>query len=239
MKIYFIYEHRTLDTNEVFYIGYGYKKEKTKQNRINPYQRSKDKYARGKFWHNIVNKHGYEINIIFETANQEDAFNKEIELIKLYGRRDLKTGSLVNLTDGGEVNNGRTFPKRKIKVSSFDNTGNLIKSYNSVTDAVVENDITHSYVHKQCVGLRKYSKIGIRFRYFDSSVTQIEACTSSTRICTKKVNQFTVEGVFIKEYNSTIEASRLTDISNSAIRNCCYGLSKTAGKYKWSFKINN
>ena len=34
-------------------------------------------------------------------------FNKEIELIKLYGRKDLGLGTLVNLTERGEGGSGR------------------------------------------------------------------------------------------------------------------------------------
>ena len=39
---------------------------------------------------------------VFETDSEAAAFAKEIELIALYGRRDLKKGPLFNLTDGGE-----------------------------------------------------------------------------------------------------------------------------------------
>jgi hypothetical protein len=43
---------------------------------------------------------------VFETENETEAFAKEIELITLYGRRNLKQGSLFNLTDGGEGASG-------------------------------------------------------------------------------------------------------------------------------------
>lgn len=39
---------------------------------------------------------------VFETEAEDLAFAKEIELIALYGRRDLGRGPLFNLTDGGE-----------------------------------------------------------------------------------------------------------------------------------------
>ena len=39
---------------------------------------------------------------VFETDDEQEAFAKEVELITLYGRRIDKTGTLFNLTDGGE-----------------------------------------------------------------------------------------------------------------------------------------
>lgn len=39
---------------------------------------------------------------VFETEVEAEAFAKEIELIALYGRRNTNTGTLFNLTDGGE-----------------------------------------------------------------------------------------------------------------------------------------
>jgi hypothetical protein len=51
---------------------------------------------------NIVNKHGYDIEIIARDLSWEDACELEIFLIEEYGRKDLKLGSLVNLTDGGD-----------------------------------------------------------------------------------------------------------------------------------------
>jgi hypothetical protein len=51
---------------------------------------------------NIVNKTKYQIDIICESDDYEFIENKEREFIKLYGRRDLKEGSLVNMTDGGK-----------------------------------------------------------------------------------------------------------------------------------------
>ena len=43
---------------------------------------------------------------VFETGVEAEAFAKEIELIALYGRRNTKTGTLFNLTDGGEGGSG-------------------------------------------------------------------------------------------------------------------------------------
>lgn len=58
----------------------------------------------------------------------------------------------------------------------------------------------------------------------------------------KKVLQFTIDGNYINEYNSTMEAQNITGISRVCISNCCnkYKIrnkyeSKTAGGYIWKW----
>ncbi len=86
-----IYQHKRKDTNEVFYVGIG--------RAIN---RAHTKKSRNQHWHNIVNKVGYDVEILYEDISWEEACKKEVELIKKYGRMDLKQGSLVNMSDGGD-----------------------------------------------------------------------------------------------------------------------------------------
>jgi hypothetical protein len=60
---------------------------------------------------------------VFETEDEQAAFTKEIELITLYGRRNLNTGTLFNLTDGGEGATGAvrtTEEKEFLRVDSLD-----------------------------------------------------------------------------------------------------------------------
>lgn len=86
-----VYSHTRLDNNTIFYIGIG-----------NEYKRAYCKYKRNNYWNNIVSKSDYKVDILFENLTWEDACKKEVELISLYGRKDMNKGSLVNMTDGGE-----------------------------------------------------------------------------------------------------------------------------------------
>jgi hypothetical protein len=87
----YIYKHIRKDTKEVFYIGIG--KSKT---------RIKSHANRNNYWLNIVNKVGFESEIIEDNLTWQTACEKEVYWINYYGRIDNKTGTLVNMTDGGE-----------------------------------------------------------------------------------------------------------------------------------------
>lgn len=90
----YIYRHIRLDKNEVFYIGIGSDKN---------YKRAHTKKNRNKYWHNIVNLTDYRVEIISEEwLTWEESCEKEKFWIIFYGRADLKKGTLVNMTDGGD-----------------------------------------------------------------------------------------------------------------------------------------
>jgi hypothetical protein len=91
MRKYYVYLHRRKDTGEIFYIGMG-----SAEN-----ERCLDTRKRNYWWTNIVNKHGFYAEIIYDNLTFEAAEIIEIMLISKYGRMDMGTGILVNMTDGG------------------------------------------------------------------------------------------------------------------------------------------
>jgi hypothetical protein len=99
-----VYRHIRLDKNEPFYIGIG-----------NNENRAFTKKSRNKYWKHVISITEYEVEILFDDLTWEKACEKEIELIQLYGRKDLGLGCLVNMTDGGD-----TPPNHKGKKRSID-----------------------------------------------------------------------------------------------------------------------
>src|SRR5690554_3467304 len=97
---HFLYRHIRKDTGEVFYVGIGTKRKKKSYKAIR--NRAFDKRNRNELWHRIVNKGGYEVEILLESDDYEFIKDKEIEFIELYGRRINGTGCLANFTDGGD-----------------------------------------------------------------------------------------------------------------------------------------
>ena len=58
----------------------------------------------------------------------------------------------------------------------------------------------------------------------------------SAKKLSKTVLQFTLEGILIKEYPSTIQVERELGFSHGNISNCCEGRYKTAYNYIWKYK---
>jgi len=96
MKNKVVYIHRKKTDREVFYVGMG--------NPDRPYHKSNSE--RSKFWHRVVDKYGYDVEILHTGLTKRQAFDIEMDLIELIGRRDKTKGTLVNLTNGGDGANG-------------------------------------------------------------------------------------------------------------------------------------
>ena len=58
----------------------------------------------------------------------------------------------------------------------------------------------------------------------------------ASKLYSKPVYQYTLDGVFIKKYNSGKEASFQTGVSRSGIANACQGKAKSAGGFVWKYK---
>ena len=51
----------------------------------------------------------------------------------------------------------------------------------------------------------------------------------------KPIYQYTKDGIFIKEWQSISEASRVLNINNSNLSMCAGGKRSVAGGYRWSY----
>jgi len=95
-KKYYLYVHYRQDKKEAFYIGIGTKYRKKDYDRAMCYKK------RNNFWKRICNKTRYNVMIIAESDDKQEIINKEINYIKLLGKKKDNNGTLVNITDGGE-----------------------------------------------------------------------------------------------------------------------------------------
>lgn len=112
----YVYRHIRLDKNEPFYIGIGKKPN---------YARATQTHGRNKIWKAIVAKTAYEIEILFDDITWEEANDKEMEFIALYGKICNQTGILANLTDGGDGKKGVPHAEETKALMSRKMKGNL------------------------------------------------------------------------------------------------------------------
>jgi len=91
-KRFCLYLHIRPDTMQVFYVGIGIK------------HRPGKRRNRNNHWNNIVNKNNGEFifEVLCEHQTWTEVCQMEIALIKFYGRQDIGTGILCNMTDGGD-----------------------------------------------------------------------------------------------------------------------------------------
>lgn len=102
MKTLCVYTHWHHDTGYpvCFYVGKGTLDPKRGVQR--PWSN-----VRSAFWKSVVAQHGFTVVINATGLTEAEAFEMERRLIAQIGRRDLGTGTLVNLTPGGEGVLGR------------------------------------------------------------------------------------------------------------------------------------
>jgi hypothetical protein len=91
MSEFYVYAHKRLDTNAIFYVGKGAR------------NRAYSKSGRNRYWKNIVNKAGYSVVIVNSGVDEQTAFALEIELIGFLREEGVV---LCNMTDGGEGSSG-------------------------------------------------------------------------------------------------------------------------------------
>lgn len=93
-----LYCHTKPD-GEVFYVGAG------------NLSRAYSKTGRSKCWYEIIDKFGYNVEIIKSNLTKEEAKSSEIELINYYGRIINNTGILINKSNGGGGVSEKAFTK--------------------------------------------------------------------------------------------------------------------------------
>jgi len=111
----YVYRHIRLDTNQPFYIGIG---------SIDKHKRAYEVQKRNKHWNNVVNKTSWSVDILFDDISWEEAGEKEIEFIKLYGRK-VDGGLLVNVTIGGGGTTGTRHTKESKEKISFESKNRI------------------------------------------------------------------------------------------------------------------
>lgn len=174
-------------------------------------------YKKQAFW-NAIKKYGwenFEHIILGKNLSEEEACQKEIELISLYKSDDKRYG--YNISHGGENGhnelwNDVEYYKAQVKERKerWNNKEYKQKMANAMKSAMSKE----SYIKKQSEKTRLRWEDG----YFDSI-----HCKGAMCLETKKT------------YKSITEASKITNVCRASINKCCLNKQKTAGGFHWIF----
>lgn len=215
----YLYRHIRLDTNEVFYIGIGVG------------HRAWQKFHRNIHWRRIVSKTGYIVEVMIDDLTWEQAIEKEKEFIAIYGRRDKKMGTLVNLTDGGEGMLGYITPDEvKRKISS---------KKKGINPRPIGWKMTEEGRRKMSLANKGKQKSLGRVLSENTRAKISDALKGHSPTNAKPILMFTVKGGLVAEYESANEAGRANRCLPSSITAACRYRINAIGKFMgfvWRYK---
>jgi len=114
--------------------------------------------------------------------------------------------------------------------------GEFIREWESITEAGDTLSVQPVSISKVCKGKRKKAG-GYKWMYkkeYDKNNDTIIPYKRNTQ--TRSLIQLTLNGEFIKEWDSITEAGIALSISSGSISSACRGKLKTTGKFKWMYK---
>jgi hypothetical protein len=208
---YYVYRWIRLDKNEPFYVGIG---TKTKNDiEYGTFTRAVADKKNNTIWKDIKDKTSILIQIVLESDDYEFIKCKEKEFINLYGRIDLGTGCLANMTDGGEGTVGVIVSENSRKLRGI-NAKNRIRcqsSYIKMTNTRKKNNFMQTQETKDKI--------------------------SSTK--SMPIIQWSLDGKYIKLWKSASQAARVLQISKESITQAaCLSNKKvyTSAGYIWTYE---
>jgi len=224
--MYYVYELQ-YPNGTPFYVGKG------KGDRCNKHLKGRDNS--NSFKCRIINKIRNSrqepiIKKVAENLEESVAFYIEKFLIAYYGRRNIGTGILTNLTDGGEGGCSYRSEKTRMKISKSlkGSVGGMKGKYHSNE---AKNKIKSSLTGRPC---SDETKEKIRIGNLGKKVSE-ETKRKIGDKNSKAVTQFTKNGEFVAKYNSIRDAERSLGKKNMNITSVCRGKRKSAGGYIWKY----
>jgi group I intron endonuclease len=186
------------------------------------------------------NKHGLE-NFIFEIIEFVDCkelFIVEQKYLDQYKPYERSNGYNISRTAKGPTGVNRddlvsfNIQNKSKKVFQYDLNGKFIKEWFSITEASLFYNIHKSNISKNC--LKKTNKFfGYIWSFEYKNYVSTNIIQNKKK---KKVLQYTINDVFLQEWNSLTEASQHLNILISKISLVCSKKRKTAGGFKWKYK---
>lgn len=207
--MYSVYKHTT--PSGKIYIGITSKK---------PQKRWEGRYRNNYHFSNAIQKYGWnniKHEILYEGLTKEEAESKEIELIAAYDSTNQNKG--YNIAKGGHSNSG---------YRHSDDTKNKI------ANSLRGQQFTEERKNKMSVSsIRKWKNKEYREKMID---IHKGLQTGKRHSMSKAVDQYSMDGQFIRSFDSMGDAERFTGIPHQQISDCCRGKQASCHGYVWRFQ---
>jgi len=128
----------------------------------------------------------------------------------------------------------RTNPRKQIL--QYDLDCNFIKEWYSIIEVATTLNISRKTISKCLYKTRKQCG-GFIWKFKDEELAM--SIEQNSKKQGTKVIQYTLDGIFVKNWDTIKIASETSGISNSNIMKCLYGKRKHAGGYLWKYADNN
>lgn len=151
------------------------------------------------------------------------------ENIFLYKESDIEEIEINEIHYKGHISE-----MKNVYQYSFD--GKLLNSFESLSSASRDTGDTISMISSQC---NNETKMSTRNYYYTFEVGGNKKISKYDNQNKKGILQFDLNGVFIKQYSSIVNASNVTGININCIVGVLKGRHKTAGGYQWRYINDN
>lgn len=176
-------------------------------------------------FYNAIKKYGwenFEHLILCENLSLEEAEQKEIELIKKYKTNYAQYG--YNIANGGNCK-GKVSEETKKKISNATKGKKFSLEHKRKIGESQKGEKNHNYGKKAPDEIRKKMTEG-----------QLKH-PNSGQFLSRKINQYDLQGNFIKTWQSMGEIYRELGLKHCGISDCCRGKQKTSGGYVWKYCV--
>jgi len=112
-------------------------------------------------------------------------------------------------------------PNKK-EVNQYTIEGEFIKTHESISKAAEEMGVDRTTIGNCCLGKSKTS-CGFIWKYKDAEIYVI--------------NQYTLDGIFIKSFENIKKAAEMTESRQSSVGQCCNGRTHTANGFVWKREL--
>lgn len=243
----------SFDKTDNRYHGYIYKICNTENNKVYIGQTRRDLNIRWKEHLNDANSGKEENKILYRAMRKygvdkfyillikEYAFNSKTELMHELDREEIMyisqyhsmTPNGYNMQSGGISSSDNM----KQPIDKYSNNGILIKSYESITDACVEDgNLNRSHISECCKG-KLCTSGGFVWRFKGDPFDKYHKIDKRTA----SVDVYSKDGILIGSYQTCMDAiyELFNDTNhkkyNSHIASCCQGKRKTAYGFVWRY----